>query len=597
MRLSFRGRIFGASILVVLCTMAFVAAYLHRSLRDQMISQSGQALQKDIILLHEMIPDGWSPDEPTVKTDSLADFLGAKLGLRVSIISTDGIVLGDSMVSLPDLAKLENHAHRPEIIEAVDKKIGWGLRQSGTVGLDLLYVAATLRSKTDRPFILRIAMPLSDLDQNLTRVRKMVFWASLLGVALSLGVAFFLSIQVFRPVKELTRVAAAISSGDLTQRLRRYPNHEIGELGRAFDRMTDHLQKEIEEVTRARDRLEAILRGMVEGVLVTDGSERITLVNSALKRMLDIRTPPLGLMPYEIIRNADLMDALKAVNVGGGAVSLEIRVFNPKPRTLQVEAAALPGEGRRFGVVAVFHDISERKRVEEMRKDFVANVSHELRTPLAAVKGAVETLMDGALDNPKFSRKFIEIIDRHVERLENIVLDLLELARLESKELQEKGELVSIPSLIESAMEAVSELAEKKNVVMKADLSGEEVQILGERRRLEQAVVNLLENAVKYTGPAGRVGLKCSVTNGKVEIAISDTGVGISSEHLPRIFERFYRVDKDRSRDAGGTGLGLSIVKHVAQAHGGEVKVESFPGKGSVFTIILPAAPPRSASS
>ena len=247
----------------------------------------------------------------------------------------------------------------------------------------------------------------------------MVLWASLLGVVLSLGLAFFVSIQIFRPIKELTRVAAGISSGDLTQRLRRYPNHEIGELGRVFDRMADHLQEEIEEVTRARDRLEAILRGMVEGVLVTDSSERITLVNLALKRMLDIKTTPLGRMPYEIIRNADLIDALKAINMGAPSVSLEIRVFNPKPRTLQVEAASLPGDGQRSGVVAVFHDISERKRVEEMRKDFVANVSHELRTPLAAVKGAVETLMDGALENPKFSRKFIEIIGRHVERLEN----------------------------------------------------------------------------------------------------------------------------------------------------------------------------------
>ena len=279
--------------------------------------------------------------------------------------------------------------------------------------------------------------------------------------------------------------------------------------------------------------------------------------------------------------------------MGAPSVSLEIRVFNPKPRTLQVEAASLPGDGQRSGVVAVFHDISERKRVEEMRKDFVANVSHELRTPLAAVKGAVETLMDGALENPKFSRKFIEIIGRHVERLENIVLDLLELARLESRQLQEKGEPVSIPSLIESAVDAVSDLAGNKALTMETELTEDEIEILGDRRHLEQAVVNLLENAIKYTAPGGRVRIGGAVRENKVEISIADTGGGISPEHLPRIFERFYRVDKDRSREAGGTGLGLSIVKHVVHAHGGEVKVESFPGKGSVFSIILPIAPAR----
>ena len=591
-RLSFRGRIFGACILVVLCTLAFVASYLHLSLRGQMISQAGDVLQKDVVLLHEMIPEGWTPRASILESDELADFLGSKLGLRVTIISMSGEVLGDSMVAYNDLAKVENHSGRPEVLEAMEKNIGWGLRQSGTVGLDLLYVAEKLKDMSGDPYFLRIAMPLSNLDHSLSQVRKMVLWASLLGVVLSLGVAYLVSNQVFRPVRELTRVAAGIYSGDLTQRLRRYSNHEIGDLGRAFDRMADHLQEEIEEVTRARDRLEGILRGMVEGVLVTDGSERITLVNRALKQMFDVSTNPVGRMPYEIIRNADLIDALKSISNGAQSASLEIRVFNPKARTLQVEAAALPGEGQRTGVVAVFHDISERKRLEEMRKDFVANVSHELRTPLAAVKGAVETLMDGALENPKFSRKFIEIIGRHVDRLENIVLDLLELARLESRELQETGERVSVPVMLESAMEAVQELADKQGLSLELDSPENEIEVLADRRHLEQVVVNLLENAVKYTAQGGLVKLKCGIREQKVEIQVEDSGIGISSEHLPRIFERFYRVDKDRSREAGGTGLGLSIVKHVVNAHGGEVRVESCPGRGSVFTILLPPAPP-----
>jgi two-component system phosphate regulon sensor histidine kinase PhoR len=273
---------------------------------------------------------------------------------------------------------------------------------------------------------------------------------------------------------------------------------------------------------------------------------------------------------------------------GASYASLEIRTIGPRPRVLEVEAAALPGEGPRAGVVAVFHDITERKRIEEVRRDFVANVSHELRTPLAAIRGAAETLLGGALENPDFARRFTEVIDRHSRRLEQLVMDLLSLARLESEEEKSDAADLSVRKLAESSLAAVSELAAERGVTLSSELPEQDWVVRGDRNRMEQALVNLLDNAVKYTEAGGSVVLRVYHDNGTVNLAVADSGIGIPPEALSRIFERFYRVDKGRSRDVGGTGLGLAIVKHAVQTQGGRVDVESFPGRGSTFTIRLP---------
>jgi two-component system phosphate regulon sensor histidine kinase PhoR len=353
--------------------------------------------------------------------------------------------------------------------------------------------------------------------------------------------------------------------------------------------MADHLQEEIEAVTRARDRLEAILRGMVEGVLVTDADGRVTQANLALREMLSRNTNPLGRKPSEVFRNADLIEAFQTVSTGVHHANLEIRTLGKSPKTLEVELAALPGEGSRSGVVAVFHDITERKHIEEMRRDFVANVSHELRTPLAAIRGAVETLLDGALDDKKFNRKFTEVIERHVHRLEDQVMDLLELARLESGEVPPQYEQVSAKSLADAALGAVRELAASRGVELSGEVPDPAPSLKGDRRHLEQAIINLLDNAVKYTEPGGKVALSVEAVDSEICFTVADNGIGIPPEHQNRIFERFYRVDKDRSREMGGTGLGLAIVKHVVQSHGGRVELESFPGRGTTFRLILPA--------
>ncbi|MDY6851669.1 MAG: ATP-binding protein, partial [Thermodesulfobacteriota bacterium] len=526
---------------------------------------------------------------PVPVSDALADYLGGKLGMRITLMAPDGRVIGDSGVPTKDVGRLENHAGRPEFVQALAGGHGWSLRRSATLSLDLLYVAGLLGRPEKPELVIRLALSLAEVEQTLARLRRLILLASLLGVALSLGVAFLVARIISRPVKDLTVMVRDISSGDLTRRMRRYSKHEIGDLGQAFDQMADHLQQEIEAVTEARDRLETILRGMTEGVLVTGSTGRITLTNQAFRELFNLDVNPLGRRPSEIIRNAGLIEALQRVSPDNPHASLEIRVLGPTPRALQVEVVALPNETSGSGLVAVFHDISEQKRVEEMRRDFVANVSHELRTPIAAIRASVETLLDGALDDSKFSRRFIEIAGRNAVRIEAIVFDLLKLARLESGKAEMEKQEVKAEVLAGNVLDAMSGPAASRRVTLAKELPDQPLLFSGNQRQLEQALVNLLDNAVKYTEPGGRVTLKIFRRDGMIHLAVSDTGLGIPPEHLNKIFERFYRVDNNRSRKMGGTGLGLAIVKHIAQAHDGGVEVESRPGRGSSFSLILPA--------
>lgn len=590
-RLSFQGRVLIGVLGVVLCTLLFVAVLLERSLGERILSQVQGGLEKQLTLAVDLVSDRWRPSQGLDASEHLAQDLGRKLGLRITLITPQGVVVGDSEVGRDDLELLENHARRPEIMAAMASGQGNSIRYSSTLGVDLLYVAGLVGDPTQPGLVVRLALPLSDLNRTLAEVRRLVLGAMLLGVLLSVGVAFFMARGVSRPLKDLTRTAMVIASGDLSPRVRRYPRHEVGDLGRAFDQMADTLQQKIEDITAAHDRQEGILSAMVEGVMLVDSDGRILLVNQALMRLLDLTRDPVGMTPSEMVRNHDLQEAVGAVLAGEAYQAREIRTLGANPRHLEVHVARLAGDSPQAGgAVAVFHDISERKRVEKMRRDFVANVSHELRTPLTAIRGSAETLLDGALESPQYARRFVEMIERHTQRLQRLVGDLLELARLESGQAPPQKETVEAAELADAVLATFSDLAVGKGLELTRSLPREGLKLWGDRRQLEQAVMNLVDNAVKYTPPGGKVGLSFRTGEGGSVIAVSDTGPGIAAEHLPRLFERFYRVDKDRSREMGGTGLGLAIVKHIIQAHGGALEVDSQPGRGSEFRLILPAA-------
>jgi two-component system phosphate regulon sensor histidine kinase PhoR len=588
LKLSFQGWILLGSFFVVLCTLIFVAAILQASLRDQMVQNIQASLSKELRLVGEVLKDRWRPEASLAEHDKLADEIGRSLNLRVTLIRPDGVVIGDSQVKPNELERLENHAARPEIKAAMQKGQGASIRRSTTVGVDLLYLADVLKLPGRPLLVVRLAMPLSKVDHILAHTRRLILGAVLLGLVLSFGVAYLVARSISKPVKQLTKTAASIAGGELSRRLTRYPSHEVGELGRAFDSMADNLEKEIQAVTRARDRLEAVLRGMVEGVMLLDRDNNVLLANRALKEMLGLGSDPAGQPATDVIRNADLLDAINRARQGRHQVSCQMRTLGPPKRYLEVSIVNLEHSSLGAGWVVVLHDITELKRTEEVRRDFVANVSHELRTPLAAIRGSVETLLGGALDSKDDARRFSEAISRQVVRLQRIVQDLLDLAALESGSLGTQLEDLQAGPFCETLLGMVEDLAHLRQVELDLLLSDDELSFQADRRRLEQAVLNLLDNAIKYTDAGGKVTLSIEKEPGQVAIMVSDTGVGIAAQHLPRIFERFYRVDKNRSRELGGTGLGLSIVKHLIQTQGGQVEVQSQPGKGSVFRLVLP---------
>ncbi|MFH1061095.1 MAG: ATP-binding protein [Pseudomonadota bacterium] len=590
LRSSYQARILGGCLLVVLCTLLAVGVLLQRSLGGRILSQAQDGLENQLALVKELVRGRWRPGQDIDATQALARELATGLNLRLTLIEPQGRVVGDSGVERPGLDHLENHAHRPEVRQALAEGLGASVRFSTTLDVNLLYVAGLVGEVSHPGLVVRLALPLADLDRTLSRVRRLVLGAVLLGALLSIGVAYLVAHNVSRPLKDLTDTVQVIAAGNLAARVRRYPRHEVGELGRAFDTMAESLQQKIEDITRARDRQEAILGAMVEGVMLVDPNGYILLANQALVRLLNLRRDPLGCTPLEMLRNPELQEAMRAVLGGEPHASREIRVLGPGTRHLEVQVARLSSNGPQTGgAVAVFHDITERKRVEKMRREFVANVSHELRTPLTAIKGSAETLLDGALDSPQYARHFVEMIERHTQRLQHLVEDLLDLASIESGEAAPQKEIFSAADLADVALSTVSELAAHKSVELVRELPSPPPNLNADRQQLEQAVLNLLDNAVKYSQDGGRVVFGVQQDGDKIIISVSDNGPGIAAEHLPRLFERFYRVDRDRSRQQGGTGLGLAIVKHVTQAHGGRVEVDSHPGRGSTFRLVLPA--------
>ena len=415
--------------------------------------------------------------------------------------------------------------------------------------------------------------------------------ASLLALVAALATASMAARLVTRAAADLTRVAHGIASGNLEVRPQATGETELGELGRALDRVARELATTLTELTVERDRLRGVLTGMEEGVLLLDESGHIALINTALREMLLLGADAVGKTQLEAIRHADLKELIDHARDGGEAVTGEIELGGLKPRRLLVRAAQLPGNEAQ--IFAVFVDVTEVRKLESMRRDFVANVSHELRTPVTAIRSAAETLQDAPPTDPVVHAQFIGIVARNAERLHDLVEDLLDLSRIESQKLKLAPEPLEPRAVFDQVSSLFRERADRKHVAFVPETQPGMARIFADRRALEHVLTNLVDNAVKYCAEHTRVVLRAEEDGAVLRLSVSDEGPGIDERHLPRLFERFYRVDAGRSRELGGTGLGLSIVKHLTEAMGGTVSVTSKPGSGTTFTVALKKAEPR----
>jgi len=549
-----------------------------RIVHDAVVTQARELLSRDLETVRAAVMEMEERWDSLSTMDELADRLGAQLKLRVSLISTQGKVVGDSHVDRGDLEKLEDHSGRSEVQEALTRGSGWAIRPSSTMGVDSLYVASLCGTEKGQ-----MVVRLATRADFLSRARGTLRWASA-------GVFVFGLSLCFLMVKLLSRMAGKMQEELLRKNLEDiWENWEQsplgdgkGELPWAKD-LRARIRKEAKGLKENMERLNALLDGMVEGVMLLDSKGRIELVNRALASLMRPRVDPLGKSPAEAYRLAPLQEAVEKCIGSGEPEVLELQVQSPSPKVVEVQLSPVPTGG----VVGVFRDVTEQRRMEEIKRNLVANVSHELRTPLTAIRGAVESLLDGALNDSSQAPKFAQMIQRQVLRLENMVKDLLDLSRLEGQGRPSEYVELTAAEVARGAVESVKQMAEAKGLDLQCSILHQDAIVRGNPGDLEQALVNLLDNAIRFTD-RGKVTLRVDVTEGEVHFAVEDTGIGIAEEHIPRIFERFYRVDKGRSRERGGSGLGLSIVKHIVENHGGRVEVESTPAQGSTFRIILP---------
>lgn len=508
---------------------------------------------------------------------------------RITVILRDGRVIGDSH---EDPARMENHADRPEVQAALRGETGVDIRFSHTLHERMIYCAIPLMQHGQRIGAIRAAAPITTLEHTFRTVWHTLFFGCLVFVVLAACAALWMSRRITHPLEMLKRGAQRFERGEFDARLPVPDSEEIGEVAEAMNQMAASLDERIRTIIRQRNEQEAVLAGMTEGVLAIDREERVFKVNRAAARLLGATAEQaVGRNLYEVIRNPDLQRF--AAMVLASREPLEVELLLPEDgneRIMQAHGTLLRDEEERCtGAVIVLTDVTRLRRLERIRRDFVANVSHELKTPITSIKGFTETLLDGAMHNPDDAERFLRIIERHADRLEAIIEDLLSLSRIE-QEAGDDGiplEECRLYDLLHGAMQTCELMAAARKIPVSLDCSLE-LRLRVSPALLEQAVTNLLDNAIKYSEPGNAVVLSAQRTDTAVTISVSDHGPGIAPDHLARLFERFYRVDKGRSRKLGGTGLGLAIVKHIAQAHGGFVTVDSAVGHGSTFTLHLP---------
>jgi two-component system phosphate regulon sensor histidine kinase PhoR len=584
--MTFRTRSFLTALATAAVTLTLAMTMMSWSVRRSV----GDRIERSLINEARLAAETLSHRRPATpeELDAEADALGRLVAARVTFIGPDGRVVGDSQLGAEELRTVENHTDRPEVQAARRDGLGVARRSSATLDIEMLYVAVAVHNET-APMIseIRLALPLTDIRDELAALRRTAFVAAAAGLGTALLLAWAASMFLSGRVRTIAEAANRYADGDFSRPARDYGADEIGTVARVLDQSIRDIGRRAEELATDRARMQAILGGMAEGVLVVDTQGHVQLANSAAQRMLRLQGESEGRHYLEIIRNPDIAAQISAALRGGEeGQSLELPL--PHGVIVTVRSASVRAE-RTTGAVVVLHDITELRRADRVRRDFVANVSHELRTPLTAVRGYVEALLDGGADSAS-ARRFLEIISRHTLRMERLVRDLLRLARLDAGQEPREHVACTVSSLFAGVEADLVALSEARRVDVEHDITPDAQTVHGDPAALHDILRNLLENAINYSPEDGTVVMGCRRSGSRLVLTVTDEGRGIPEADLPRIFERFYRVDKARSRgerDPGGTGLGLAIVKHLVELHEGTVTAANRREGGAVFTVEL----------
>jgi two-component system, OmpR family, phosphate regulon sensor histidine kinase PhoR len=571
-----RGKLFAISLLLIATAVLASGVFAETRLRELYEHRLEGEVLRQAETMRVVLADAPADME---SLDALADRLGHGAEARVTIIGLDGTVLGDSDLDLAGVRTVENHGGRPEVLQALARGIGTARRFSTTVKHDLLYAAATFPDQGPPRGIVRVAIPLEEIDHAAHRLRSLLLVAALVGLLLAVAMSGVASELMSRQLRALVRQARGLVSSPTDPVAGR--RDELGRLAGSLSWLGDELGRSVGELATERDRLQTVLAQMSDAVLALDADDKLVLLNDAAGSLLGIGDEARGRPLLEAARIPDL-EALVRRARDGEPTSGECRLPGPPERILMAHAAPLHTMS---GCVVVLHDVTDVRRLERVRRDFVANVSHELRTPVSVIRANAEALLAGALQDRERGPVFVDAVHRNAERLARLINDLLDLSRIEAGHYQTKPRPIAVAEALTTALDGQRARADERGVAVDIDAS-DDLYVRADATALAQILQNLLDNAIKYAQK--RIVLRAHAHEGDVRVEVEDDGPGIEPHHRSRVFERFYRVDPGRSRELGGTGLGLSIVKHLAEAMDGTVGVEPAPERGSRFWVVLP---------
>jgi two-component system phosphate regulon sensor histidine kinase PhoR len=580
-------QLFPSYLLITLISLLAASWYASEAMRHFFLDQTATDLKARAALLEKQIMGLLSPLQKNA-VDLICKEAGRLSATRITVILPDGTVIGDSRET-PRL--MDNHANRPEVIPALAGQTGKSLRFSKTLMQRMLYVALPIKDRKSVVAVLRTSLPATTVETEIRSIQLKIALGGCIIALLAAGISWVISRRISRPIEQMKNGAEQFAGGDLSHRLASPATEEMAGLAEAMNQMAAQLDNRIETISRQRNQLETVLASMLEGVIAVDSDECIVSINRAAAQLFENEPANCqGKSIEEVIRSPAMQQFIRRSLRNKSPTEEDITVFQNEERVIDVKGSPLlDANQNQIGALMVFYDVTQLRRLENMRRDFVANVSHEIKTPLTAIKGFVETLQQGKVDKAEENQRFLGIIQKHVDRLNSIIEDLLALSRIEKEDERKEIDFrqVKIEDTFKAAIQLCRPKAEEKKIRIDLDCEKDATAIF-DPDLIEQAVVNLLDNALKYSEPQSTVLLESHQQNSELIISVQDHGIGIAQKHLPRLFERFYRVDKARSRNMGGTGLGLAIVKHIADAHGGYATVDSKLGEGSRFSIHLP---------